>query len=101
MPDRSPPRRSAPCCRRRARATEVALVDDVLASVAARTPIDDREYQSIAEVLATVPRLADPFDMDADPTHITGSALIIGRRGIVLLRHRRLGIWVQPGGHVD
>ena len=39
--------------------------------------------------------------MDADPTHITGSALIVGPRGIVLLRHRRLGIWVQPGGHVD
>ncbi len=39
--------------------------------------------------------------MDADPTHITGSAFIVGPRGIVLLRHRRLGIWVQPGGHVD
>ena len=79
----------------------MALVDDVLASVAARTPVDRREQESIANVLTTVPRLAEPFDMDADPTHITGSALIVGRRGIVLLRHRRLGIWVQPGGHVD
>jgi 8-oxo-dGTP pyrophosphatase MutT (NUDIX family) len=79
----------------------VALVDDVLAAVAARTPVDERERQSIAELLTTVPRLAQPFDMDADPTHITGSAFIVGRRGIVLLRHRRLGIWVQPGGHVD
>jgi 8-oxo-dGTP pyrophosphatase MutT (NUDIX family) len=79
----------------------VALVDDVLASVAARTPIDERERESIAELLTTVPRLAQPFDMDADPTHITGSAFIVGPRGIVLLRHRRLGIWVQPGGHVD
>ena len=33
--------------------------------------------------------------------HITGSALIVGRRGILLLVHRRLGIWMQPGGHVD
>ena len=79
----------------------MALVDDVLASVAARTPVDEREHESIAQVLTTVPRLAEPFDMDADPTHITGSALIVGPRGIVLLRHRRLGIWVQPGGHVD
>jgi 8-oxo-dGTP pyrophosphatase MutT (NUDIX family) len=79
----------------------VALVDDVLASVAARTPVDDREHESIGHVLTTVPRLAEPFDVDADPTHITGSALIVGPRGIVLLRHRRLGIWVQPGGHVD
>jgi 8-oxo-dGTP pyrophosphatase MutT (NUDIX family) len=48
-----------------------------------------------------VPHLERPFDMDADRTHITGSALIVGPRGIVLLRHRLLGIWVQPGGHVD
>ena len=47
------------------------------------------------------PRLARPFDEHADPVHVTGSAFIVGPRGIVLLRHRRLGIWVQPGGHVD
>jgi 8-oxo-dGTP pyrophosphatase MutT (NUDIX family) len=77
------------------------LVADVLADVAARTPVDERERASIATVLATVPQLAQPFAMDADPTHITGSAFIVGPRGIVLLRHKRLGIWVQPGGHVD
>jgi 8-oxo-dGTP pyrophosphatase MutT (NUDIX family) len=79
----------------------VDLVARVLADVAARHPIDDREAASVAEVLATVPRLAHPFDVDADPVHVTGSAFVVGRRGIVLLRHRRLGIWVQPGGHVD
>ena len=95
-----------------ARATKIrtytqdgAMTDDlvarVLAAVAARDPVDERERASIDEVLATVPRLARPFDMDADPVHVTGSALIVGRRGIVLLRHRRLGIWVQPGGHID
>jgi 8-oxo-dGTP pyrophosphatase MutT (NUDIX family) len=77
------------------------LVAWVLADVAAREPVDERERASIAEVLSTVPRLARPFDKDADPVHITGSGLIVGQRGIVLLRHRRLGIWVQPGGHVD
>ena len=77
------------------------LVARVLADVAARRPIDAREEASIAEVLATVPRLERPFDVDADPVHVTGSAFVVGRRGIVLLRHRRLGIWVQPGGHVD
>jgi 8-oxo-dGTP pyrophosphatase MutT (NUDIX family) len=64
-------------------------------------PVDERERASIDEILATVPRLERPFDMDADPVHVTGSALIVGRRGIILLRHRRLGIWVQPGGHID
>lgn len=44
---------------------------------------------------------ADPFERDDDPTHITASGVVTGPRGVVLLRHRRLGIWLQPGGHVD
>src|SRR3954452_10171682 len=77
------------------------LVARVLADVAARTPVGERERASIADVLATVPRLDRPFDVDADLVHVTGSAFVVGPRGIVLLRHRRLGIWVRPGGHVD
>ena len=77
------------------------IVRKVLADVAARTPVDERERDSIEQFLAIVPGLARPFDEHADPVHVTGSALIVGRRGIVLLRHRRLGIWVQPGGHID
>ena len=33
--------------------------------------------------------------------HVTASALIVGRRGVVLHRHRLLGVWVAPGGHID
>ncbi len=32
---------------------------------------------------------------------MTGSAIVVGPRGVVLLRHKRLGLWLQPGGHVD
>ena len=76
-------------------------VQDVIAAVAARDPVDERERVSIERFLAEVPRLERPFDEHADPVHITGSALVVGRRGIVLLRHKSLGIWVQPGGHID
>jgi 8-oxo-dGTP pyrophosphatase MutT (NUDIX family) len=79
----------------------MGLVERVLVDVAARPPVDERERLSIEHVLATVPQLARPFDMAADPVHVTGSAFIVGPRGIVLHRHRRLGIWVQPGGHID
>ena len=27
--------------------------------------------------------------------------IITGARGVILLKHRKLGIWVQPGGHID
>ena len=76
-------------------------VQDVLAAVAARVPVDERERVSIERFLAEVPTLERPFDEHADPVHITGSALIVGTRGIVLLLHKSLGIWVQPGGHID
>lgn len=77
------------------------LVTQVADQVRARTPLDAREAASIERVLHELATRADPFSATADPTHVTGSAIVVGRRGIVLLRHRRLGIWVQPGGHVD
>jgi 8-oxo-dGTP pyrophosphatase MutT (NUDIX family) len=70
-------------------------------AVAAHRPIDDRESTARVRVLAELERLSSPFLEDADLTHVTASALVIGARGIVLHRHRRLGIWMQPGGHVD
>jgi 8-oxo-dGTP pyrophosphatase MutT (NUDIX family) len=79
--------------------------DSVLAvvrdSVAARVPVDARERTSQHLFLAALPGLARPFDRDADPTHITGSAVVLGPLGVLLHRHKRLGIWVQPGGHLE
>ncbi len=79
----------------------VALVARVRASVAGHTPADEREAASRTTVLDALDRLTAPFDEHADRTHVTGSAVVVGRRGVVLLVHRRLGFWMQPGGHVD
>jgi 8-oxo-dGTP pyrophosphatase MutT (NUDIX family) len=46
-------------------------------------------------------RLREPFSRSASPVHVTASAVVVGPRGVVLHRHRRLGLWLQPGGHVD
>ncbi|MEP7105048.1 MAG: NUDIX domain-containing protein [Chloroflexota bacterium] len=64
-------------------------------------PIDARERESITRVAAELDRLPNPFDRDADPVHLTGSVLVTGSRGVVLHRHKRLGLWLQPGGHLD
>lgn len=77
------------------------LLRQVLADVESRRPVDEREQASIERFAAEVGRLEHPFDEHADPVHITASALIVGPRGIVLHRHKRLGIWLQPGGHID
>jgi 8-oxo-dGTP pyrophosphatase MutT (NUDIX family) len=70
-------------------------------AVAAFDATTAREIASRARFLAELDRLADPFSRDADPVHVTGSAIVTGPRGTVLHWHKRIGGWMQPGGHVD
>jgi 8-oxo-dGTP pyrophosphatase MutT (NUDIX family) len=69
--------------------------------LAEHVPTDERERRSQSTFLAELDRLTDPFDEHADPVHVTASAVVVGTRGVVLHRHRRLHRWMQPGGHVD
>jgi len=73
----------------------------VRADVAARRAVDEREAISVERFLEAFDALAAPFDLDADPIHVTGSGIVVGPRGVVLLEHKRLGIWLQPCGHID
>jgi 8-oxo-dGTP pyrophosphatase MutT (NUDIX family) len=73
----------------------------LLAAITALTPIDERERESIDEVIALAPTLENPFSETTNETHLTASAIVVGTRGTVLHRHKKLGIWVQPGGHID
>ena len=74
---------------------------ELAAAVAARTPIDEREARSIERFAVELERLERPYDEDADPVHVTGSAIVTGDRGVVLHLHKRMGRWFQPGGHLD
>lgn len=78
-----------------------SLVERVRGAVSERVPIDTDEASSIDRTLGELDRLSDPFSEHADPVHVTGSAIVVGPRGVVLLKHKRLGLWLQPGGHVD
>lgn len=73
----------------------------VRAAVIRHRPRDEREVTSRARMLAELDRLPRPFDATADLTHVTASGIVVGPAGVVLHRHRRLGRWMQPGGHVD
>ena len=73
----------------------------VILAARARDPADERERAAVEQFGAALDRLARPFDTDADPTHVTSSAIIVGPAGVVLHRHKRLGLWLQPGGHLD
>jgi 8-oxo-dGTP pyrophosphatase MutT (NUDIX family) len=74
-----------------------------LAALAARRaagPVDGREAASLRRFSDELTRLDRPFDEDAGPVHVTASAIIVGPLGVILHRHKRLGLWLQPGGHL-
>lgn len=56
--------------------------------------------ERFAAFVAAQPRC---FERDLASGHVTGSAWIVDRAGrrVLLTHHRKLGIWVQPGGHAD
>ncbi len=78
-----------------------ATTADLRALVEGHEPSSPREVAAKERFLAELGRLASPCDEDADPTHVTASGIVVGRRGTVLHLHKRLGIWMQPGGHID
>jgi 8-oxo-dGTP pyrophosphatase MutT (NUDIX family) len=64
---------------------------------------DVEEQQALASLTQLLAAGPDPFRRSTLPAHVTASAVVIDtRRDLVLLhRHRRLGVWLQPGGHVE
>lgn len=70
-------------------------------AITALPDVDARQSRARVLLLSTLERLPRPFDQYADPTHVTASAIVVGARGTVLHRHKRLGSWLQPGGHID
>ena len=64
---------------------------------------DAAETRDVARVLDFVSRHPDPFDRRITEGHLTGSAFVLTADGthVLLLHHRKLDRWLQPGGHAD
>jgi 8-oxo-dGTP pyrophosphatase MutT (NUDIX family) len=78
-----------------------SLLDQTRAAVEAFQPATEEEEGWRRVFLDHLDRLPRPFDRDADLTHVTASAVVVSPGGVLLHRHRLLGIWLQPGGHLD
>ncbi len=61
------------------------------------------EAACVARVRALVEARADCFERTALPGHLTGSAFVVSadHRKVLLVHHRKLDRWLQPGGHAD
>ena len=66
-------------------------------------PADAKEAGDLTEMLAFLDRHPDPFDRGILEGHFTGSAVVVSAAGdrVLLLRHRKLDRWLQPGGHAE
>jgi 8-oxo-dGTP pyrophosphatase MutT (NUDIX family) len=77
--------------------------DDVRPLLLAREPADEKEHADRQAMLGFLDELPNPFSRDQPRAHFTASALVVDppRTRTALVHHRKLGIWVQPGGHLD
>jgi 8-oxo-dGTP pyrophosphatase MutT (NUDIX family) len=75
----------------------------LLAQLSAHLPADDAEADDRDAIAAFVSRHPDPFDRHIVEGHLTGSAVVVSADGgrVLLLHHRKLQRWLQPGGHAD
>jgi 8-oxo-dGTP pyrophosphatase MutT (NUDIX family) len=66
-------------------------------------PADPQEARDRDRMLEFVRRHRDPFDRQIAEGHLTGSAVVVSAEGdqVLLVHHRKLGRWLQPGGHAD
>lgn len=67
-------------------------------------PADPLEAQHHADMLALLEQPGDPFSRaHFTPGHFTASAFVLDPSGqaLLLIHHRKLGRWLQPGGHLD
>jgi 8-oxo-dGTP pyrophosphatase MutT (NUDIX family) len=73
---------------------------EALARHAAADPEEAAHLRSIVEFVG---RHARPFDRGIAEGHLTGSALVVSAQAdrVLLVRHRKLQRWLQPGGHAD
>jgi len=72
-------------------------------AVRCHAPADGEEARDRDQILAFVLGHERPFDRAIAEGHLTGSAITVSADGsrVLLLHHRKLDRWLQPGGHGD
>ncbi len=64
-------------------------------------PSDEKERADLVLLRAYAAELPAPFSSQQPGAHFTGSALVTDGVRVALVFHRKLGRWLQPGGHAE
>ncbi len=75
----------------------------LLEALLAHAPADAEEAADLARIVEFVKANESPFDRSIAAGHLTASALVLSASGarVLLLHHRKLSRWLQPGGHAE
>jgi 8-oxo-dGTP pyrophosphatase MutT (NUDIX family) len=78
---------------------QMSILDSLMRHVAA----DGLEAHHLRQMIAFAGTHDDPFDRSIAEGHFTGSAVVVSSDGerVLLVFHRKLQCWLQPGGHAD
>jgi 8-oxo-dGTP pyrophosphatase MutT (NUDIX family) len=77
--------------------------EDLLQALESYAASDPQEAEALGRIRDLLAAPADPFARDNPEGHITGSA-VVGRpdgSAFLLVHHRKLRRWLQPGGHTE
>lgn len=66
-------------------------------------PPDADQEQLRREFLARLDEGPDALRREGRPSHLTASGIVLdaSRRSVLLVLHRKVGLWLQPGGHLE
>ena len=64
---------------------------------------DEEQERLRRAFLARLDEGPDALRREGRPSHLTASAVVLdaSRTSLLLVLHRRTGLWLQPGGHVE
>jgi len=76
---------------------------DLLGRHAESALLAEEEKPSLGRLIAFVSEYPDCFERSLLVGHVTGSAWVVDQeeRACLLVHHRKLDLWLQPGGHAD
>lgn len=74
-----------------------------LARYRARPSLSSNERESLSRIEVFVGEKPDCFERSNALGHVTASAWVMDHPGarVALVHHKKLGLWLQPGGHTD
>src|SRR5581483_6533828 len=80
-----------------ARSTIAGLLDGY-------SPTGARDRRAVAEMRTALAAAPDPASPTTLPGHFTAAGFVLSAAAparVLLILHRKLGLWLPPGGHLD